>query len=141
VHPEPAELAAIPLFEGLQESELATLATHFDVEEFDPGHSPAKFGQHGYAFFVLAGGVARVEVDGVVVEHLEPGAIFGEMALFEPNSRRTATVIPETTIRVFSLFGADFRVMQHDFPVVAERVEASYNLRHARDEARAAELS
>ena len=136
MHPDPAELASIPLFSSLNSDQLAALATKFDVEEFEAGHSPAKFGQHGYAFFVLVDGVARVEVEGQVVERLERGSVFGEMAFFAPDSRRTATVIPETEIRVLALFGADFRVMQGQFPEVAQTVEANFRERHARDEAR-----
>lgn len=137
MHPDPAELAAIPIFASLDDDQRATLATKFDVEEFEAGHSPAKFGQHGYAFFVLVAGSARVEVEGQVVEHLAPGSVFGEMAFFAPDSRRSATVIPETEIRVLALFGTDFRMMQTQYPEVAKLVEDGFHERHARDEARA----
>ncbi|MGN6723618.1 MAG: cyclic nucleotide-binding domain-containing protein [Marmoricola sp.] len=139
VHPEPSELATIPLFAGLGEDKLAAIATHFEVMEIPKGKSPAESGQHGYSFFVLADGAARVEADGEVVEHLQPGSMFGEMAFFAPDSRRSATVIPESDLRVFWLFGTDFLEMERDYPEIAQRVRASYDERHARDVARSAE--
>jgi CRP-like cAMP-binding protein len=137
VHPDPSELASIPAFAGLDSSQLASLATKFEVESFEAGHSPAKFGQHGYDFFVLVGGTARVEIDGEVVGHLEPGSVFGEMAFFAPDSLRSASVIPDTDIRVLSLFGTDFRTMQIEFPTVAKFIEDGYHDRQAHDEERA----
>ena len=65
--------------------------------------------QHGYALFVLDEGRARAELNGQVLEQLEPGAVFGEVAFFAPNSWRSATVVAETHIRVFSMFGTHFR--------------------------------
>lgn len=136
MHPEVAELAAIPLFAGLSSDQLATLANSFDVEEFEAGHTPASSGAHGYSFFVVADGTARVEVDGEVVERLAPGSTFGEMVFFAPNSRRTATVLPDGPLRVFTLFGADFRMMQSEYPQVAARIRAAHDEHQARDAAR-----
>lgn len=133
-HPEIDELARVPLFEGLSSEQLASLASRFDVEQFQPGHSPVKKGEHGYVFFVLADGSARVELDGEVLEHLGPGSVFGEMAFFAPNSRRSATVVPETPLRVFSLFGTDFRTMQLEYPQIAHRLEDMYKAHLAHDQ-------
>lgn len=124
------------LFEGLNDDQLAALAGKFEVQEFDAGQSPVRTGQHGYAFFVLLSGEAHVEVDGEVVEKIEAGSLFGEMAFFAPNSRRTATVIADTTVRVLTQFGTEFRWMQVEFPEIAKRVEDKFKEHHARDEAR-----
>jgi CRP-like cAMP-binding protein len=137
MHPDTAELAAIPLFGGLSDDKLAAIATHFEVMEIPAGKSPAEHGQHGYSFFVLASGSAHVEDEGRILERLEPGAMFGEMAFFTSDSRRTATVVPETDVRLFWLFGTDFLEMERDYPEIAQRVKASYDERHARDVARA----
>jgi CRP-like cAMP-binding protein len=133
-HPDPGQLASVPLFAGLSDPQLADLAEHLEVEQFEAGHPPARSGNHGYAFFVLAEGRAHAELDGQVLENLEPGAVFGEMAFFAPDSKRAATVIPDTPVKVYSMFGTDFRVMQANVPEVAERLEALFQERHARTE-------
>lgn len=133
-HPGVDELARVPLFEGLTNDQLASLASRFEVEEFQPGHSPARAGDHGYVFFVLAEGTAHVEMDGQVLEQLGPGSAFGEMAFFAPNSRRSATVVPETPLRVFTLFGTDFRTMQVEYPQIAHRLEDMYKSHVAHDQ-------
>lgn len=134
-NPQPAELAAVPLFAGLSSDQLATLAQRFEVDEIPAGKNPLQTGSHGYAFFVLASGNAHAELDGVVLEQLGPGAVFGEMAFFAPDSRRSATVVADTDIRVFSMFGTEFRVMQTELPDVAQRLEQTFAERHARVEA------
>ena len=133
-HPHVDELSQIPLFAGLSDDQLTELASKFDVETFEPGHPAIREGQHGYVFFVLAEGSARVELDGHVVERLGPGSVFGEMAFFAQNSLRAATVIPESSIRVFSLFGISFRTMQLDYPEVAARLQQLFTERMARDQ-------
>jgi CRP-like cAMP-binding protein len=130
--PEPNRLALVPLFAGLSPEQLTRIAGWMSVETFDTGESPIRASQHGYAFFVLDEGRARAELDGTVLEELEPGAVFGEMAFFAPNSRRNATIVAETPIRVFSMFGMHFRVMQTDMPDVAARLERVFEQRAAR---------
>ena len=131
-HPGIAELAQVPLFEGLSEDVLAALAARMDVEELEAGKSPARTGAHGYAFYVLGSGKAHAELDGQVLEALEPGAVFGEMALFAPDSRRTSTVVADTPIVIYTMFGTDFRTMTMEHPEVAQRLKDLYEERAAR---------
>jgi CRP-like cAMP-binding protein len=130
--PEPDRLALIPLFAGLSHEQLTRLAGWMEMKEYDIGQSPIRASQHGYAFFVLDEGRARAELDGHVLETLEPGDVFGEMAFFAPNSRRNATVVAETPIRVLSMFGMHFRMMQTEMPDVAARLERVFDERAAR---------
>lgn len=136
MNPLVVDMARIPLFAGLSDPDLSALAARFEIQDFEVGHLPTMVGQHGYSFFVVVRGAARVEVDGQVVEMLRPGSFFGEMAFFAPQSRRTATVVPETTFRVLSQFGTDFRWMQHKYPAVAERIKAKFDEHRGRDEMR-----
>jgi CRP-like cAMP-binding protein len=130
--PDPDRLAQIPLFEGLTDDQLRRLAGWLTVDQFDVGRSPMHASQHGYAFFVLDEGRARAELDGQVLEQLEPGAVFGEMAFFTTNSRRSATIVAETPIRVFSMFGTHFREMQTEMPEVGARLQRLVDERTAR---------
>ena len=133
-HPDSSRLATIPLFAGLSAEQLDAVASWLEVEDFDTGSRPAREAAHGYAFFVLDEGRARAELDGQVLEVLEPGAVFGEMAFFAPDSRRTATIVPDTPIRVFSMFGTRFRQMQVELPEVADRLRGLFEERQARIE-------
>ena len=123
-HPEIAQLTQVPLFAGLSEEMLQTLATRMETEHYDAGAFPAKVGGHGYAFFVLGSGSAHAELDGKVLETLEPGSVFGEGALFAEDSRRTASVVADSPIEVYCMFGTDFRTMQMELPEVAERLQS-----------------
>lgn len=122
-HPDPATLAKVPLFAGLSAEDYQRLASWLDVEDFDAGRLPAKAHNAGYAFFILDQGQAHAELEGKVLEVLEPGAVFGEMAFFNPGGRRLADVIPDTPIRVLTMFGTRFREMQMEMPEVAARLE------------------
>ena len=130
-NPDPALLALVPLFKGLTPDQLQRLSSWFEVKHFNSGSSPVKAGSHGYAFFVLSKGRVRVERDGQILEQLEPGAVFGEMAFFAPNSRRNAAVVAETPVQVFTMFGTHFREMQTEMPEVAARLEQLFEERAA----------
>jgi signal-transduction protein with cAMP-binding, CBS, and nucleotidyltransferase domain len=132
VNPDAAALKKVPLFAGLSDDERQKLASWLDVEEFDAGRLPARAKQSGYAFFILDEGRAHAELDGKVLEVLEPGAVFGEMVFFDPKGRRFADVVPDTRIRVFSMFGTRFREMQGELPDVAARLEQMFREREAR---------
>lgn len=131
-NPDPRELLNVPLFQGLAPGELATLASWFEVQEYPAGRVPVHEHQSGYVFYVLDRGQARAEVDGHVLEVLEPGSVFGEMAFFMPNARRSANIVSDTGIRVFSMFGTRFREMQQGMPIVQARLEELVEKRRAR---------
>jgi CRP-like cAMP-binding protein len=54
------------------------------------------------------------------------------MAFFTTNSRRSATIVAETPIRVFSMFGTHFREMQTEMPEVGARLQRLVDERTAR---------
>ncbi|HEX3427162.1 MAG TPA: cyclic nucleotide-binding domain-containing protein [Acidimicrobiales bacterium] len=122
----------MPLFQGLSQEDLITLASWLDVDEFPAGRMPLREDDSGYAFFVLDEGRAHAEHDGQILEVLEPGAVFGEMAFFSRDGRRAATIVSETPLRVFTMFGTRFRLMQRDMPQVAARLQQIFEERAAR---------
>ncbi|HEX3426004.1 MAG TPA: cyclic nucleotide-binding domain-containing protein [Acidimicrobiales bacterium] len=130
--PDPRRLAQVPLFQGLSENDLVTLASWLDVDEFPAGRMPLREADSGYAFFVLDEGRVHAEHDGQILEVLGPGAVFGEMAFFSSDGRRAASIVSETPIRVFTMFGTRFRVMQRDMPEVAARLQHLFQERLAR---------
>jgi CRP-like cAMP-binding protein len=122
MHPDPTQLAGIPLFEGLSGDQLETIAKWFDVEEHPASTRLTREGASGYAFFVLEAGRARVEHEGTVVDELRPGDVFGEMALVG-DGRRKADVFADTEVRVLAMFGTRFRELQALAPAVAGRLD------------------
>lgn len=131
-NPDPLRLANVPLFQGLGPEELAKIAEWLEVEEYAPGQLPVRGQEHGYAFFILDEGQAHAEVNGQVTEVLQPGGVFGEIAFFVRDGRRTATIVADTPLRVFSMFGTRFRQLQSEMPAVAARIEALATERFAR---------
>jgi hypothetical protein len=61
-------------------------------------------GDPGHELYLLVDGLLGVEIDGVTVAELGPGAVLGEMALLE-GGRRTATLRAVTACRVASVPG------------------------------------
>ena len=61
---DPAALRSLPLFAGLTDAELATMAAHVEVRRVDPGEHLTHEGASGYFFFVIEDGTAAVERDG-----------------------------------------------------------------------------
>jgi CRP/FNR family transcriptional regulator, cyclic AMP receptor protein len=120
--PTAAELARIPLFESLSESQLDELASSFEARSVSPGTRLTGEGASGYSFFVLADGQASVTVDGAAVAALGDGDCFGEVAILD-GGRRTATVTATTPTTVYVMFGTEFRRLQQSHPEIAAQLE------------------
>lgn len=121
--PSAAELVRIPLFESLSESDLEELAPSFESRSASAGTRLVGEGAAGYSFFALAEGDASVTVDGAEVAALGPGDCFGEIAILD-GGFRTATVTATTPVRVYVMFGTEFRRLQQDRPEIASQLEA-----------------
>ena len=104
----PVELLKnVPLFHGLSEKELKTLANNFTERTFTEGQELTHEGSGGVGFFVIENGEARVTVDGQERRTLGPGDYFGEIALLR-ETPRTATVTARTNAHLYELDRADF---------------------------------
>jgi len=119
-----ADLAGIPIFKNLDESQLEQLAGWFEAKDVSPGVKLAGEGASGYSFFVLREGEALVTAGGEEVATLGSGDFFGEMALLG-EGRRLATVTTTTPSSVLVLFGTEFRRLQAEHPDIAENIEAA----------------
>jgi len=118
------DLAAVPLFDSLDESEREEVATWFDVKIADKDVRLVGEGSSGYSFFVLVSGSAVVTSAGVELGTLSPGDFFGEVAILG-GGRRTASVTTTSPSTLFTLFGTDFRKLQQTHPQIADRIEAA----------------
>jgi voltage-gated potassium channel len=126
----PADLAAVPLFSTLSETDLAEIAGWFDAKNVGAGVRLIGEGASGYSFFVLADGSAAVTANGDEVGSLGPGDFFGEIAILG-DGRRSATVTTTMPSRVLVMFGTEFRRLQQAQPAIASQIEATMGERVA----------
>jgi len=126
----PAELAAVPLFSSIGESELREIASWFDAKDVGEGARIIGEGASGYTFFVLAEGAAAVTAGGGEVGTLGAGDFFGEIAILGVG-RRSATVTTTAPSRVLVMFGTEFRRLQQSHPEIASRIESTMGERVA----------
>ena len=96
------ELHSVPLFSGLSQKELATVAGAAKAVSAEPGEVLAQEGERGVGFFLIHEGVARVVVGGRTRRRLEKGATFGEIALLD-GGPRTASVVAETHMELLGV--------------------------------------
>src|SRR2546430_16276167 len=84
----------VPLFHGLSEKELKSLANNFTERTFTEGQELTHEGSGGVGFFVIETGEATVSVDGQERRTLGPGDYFGEIALIDGGPRAATITAP-----------------------------------------------
>src|SRR3954470_11404142 len=125
-------LAAVSLFDSLDDDERAQLAGWFEERSFDEGARVVAEGASGYSFFVIAEGSAVATAGDRTLRELGPGDFFGEIGIIE-RRRRTATVTTTSPSKLLVLFGAEFRQLQEAQPAIAARIEAAMRARLEQD--------
>jgi len=124
----PSDLAPLPFFGSLSDSELAEVAAWFEVREVVAGVRLVGEGATGYSFFVICDGEVVVTAHGDAIARLGAGEFFGELALLG-TGRRTAAVATTTPSRLLVLFGSDFTRLRARFPAIAAELEAAMQRR------------
>lgn len=117
------QLAALPLFEGLDPDALDAIASRAVFIGAHPGLKLIREGESGFDFFVIVDGEADVVVGGEAVARLGKGDVFGEMAL-EGGGKRSADVVARTVMSLLTMMVWDYRTTEQEYPVVGERLRA-----------------
>jgi CRP-like cAMP-binding protein len=120
---ETARLAAIPLFSGLDDEDLAAIASAASEVEGTKGQNLATEGDFGHALYAVESGTADVIADGKKVATLGPGDVFGEIAVLA-SGRRTASVVATSPMRLIALFKPQVWALERQAPVAAERLRS-----------------
>lgn len=120
---ETARLAAIPLFSGLEDEDLAAIASAASEVEATEGQSVATEGDFGHALYAVESGTAEVTSDGMKLGTLGPGDVFGEIAVLA-SGRRTATVVATSPMRLIALFKPQVWALERKAPMAAERLRS-----------------
>jgi hypothetical protein len=75
----------------------ASMSKVFHFLVYEPGQSIITEGEHGMTFFIIISGTCNIHKEGIgVVANIGKGKSFGEIALTEGNSLRTATVLADS---------------------------------------------
>jgi CRP/FNR family transcriptional regulator, cyclic AMP receptor protein len=121
-------LEGVGLFSGLSKKERQQLGRWTEAVSVPEGYELAKQGQFAHEFFVIEDGAAKVIQDGELLTELGPGDFFGEIGLLE-TQRRTASVVASTPMDLIVMFQREFKQMEKDMPLVADRVRSAIRAR------------
>jgi CPA1 family monovalent cation:H+ antiporter len=116
-------LMKVPMFAGLDKSQLGRLAQLLNTELAVPGEYVIRVGETGDRMFFIASGALEVRVGGRAVRKLERGDFVGEMALLT-NQPRNADVIALAYTNVMALKRRDFDVFLREHPQLKAKIEA-----------------
>jgi CRP-like cAMP-binding protein len=129
-------LRSLPLFSEVSEADLRELAKHLIERRFPRDATLIQEGQPGDYMYVLREGRVKVtKLSGAgrekILEILEAGAFFGEMALLDP-PERSASVRSLDPVRVLALSRQGFLRALERSPALAMAVirELARRLRH-----------
>lgn len=117
-------LRRVPLFEGLDATELESIADSMNEANVPVGGIVTAEGGPGDGFFVIESGEAEVTIAGQARATMTAGDYFGEIALLLGSSR-TATVTAITALRCYALTPWDFRELVEGNPSIAWKVMQS----------------
>ena len=128
-------LAPVLLFADLDETELEELATLLRRRRYAKGEVIFREGDAGESLFIVAEGRVKLAIGSpegneVILDLLEPGDFFGELALLDREPRAADAVAIETS-SLFSLQRPDFLRFLVERPQIAARllVTMSHRLR------------
>lgn len=92
-----------------------------NFKSYKTGDTIFKQGDPGLMMYVVKEGTVELRADGVLLEIVEPGNIFGEMALIE-GSTRSASAIAASDCKVVPLDQDKFMFMVQQTPYFAIEV-------------------
>jgi CRP-like cAMP-binding protein len=95
-------LRSLDLFAALTTRQLSELANVVHEERHRPGATIVKEGEFGDCMYVIDAGQVQVTADGRLLAQLGPREYFGEMSLFDGETR-SATVTATSRVRLLRL--------------------------------------
>ncbi|MEI2702683.1 MAG: Crp/Fnr family transcriptional regulator [Baekduia sp.] len=119
-------LARVPVFDALAPDDLAQVAEVTVMRTFEPGTVIFREGDASDTCYIIGSGHARAvreNSDGraITLAHFGPGDIFGELAMFDDESR-SATVETMDDVEAIAILGADMRRLMRRHPDLAVRL-------------------
>ena len=110
-------LRSVPLFAGMTDRSIDTIAQLASETSLPAGTVLAREGEAGSSFVVIRAGTAAVEQAGAALRQLGPGDYFGEIALID-GGVRTATVRAIEPIDAVVVERDGFERLMREFPAI-----------------------
>jgi CRP/FNR family cyclic AMP-dependent transcriptional regulator len=114
-------LSQVPFFEGLPNKALVRIDSHLDEVQVPAGRVLTEQGRGAFETFIIADGVAEVQVGDEVVGETSVGELIGEIGVLK-NTLRTATVTAKTPMRLLVMNPRELEWL-FDNPKLAERIQ------------------
>lgn len=114
-------LQQVPLFAGLEPSELEQIAESMYERRFFAGDTLIRQGATDEGLFLVDYGEAEVTVGDRLVNTIRPGDYVGEIALLT-GSERTATVVAKMDMLCYTMRPPDFRRVVETNSAIAWKV-------------------
>jgi CRP-like cAMP-binding protein len=119
-----AGIGAITVFANLDEHQRACVASACREMDVDAGTTLTEEGEFGYAMFAVTSGTADVYKGAAHIRTLEPGDVFGEIAVLY-GGVRTATVVAQTPMKLVMLFNGELSRLDREVPQVADALRVT----------------
>ncbi len=111
-------LKTVESFWALSEDDLLDLATLMDLEDYDYGFPILQKGEPGTKLYVIISGfVEVVDDDGITLNEMNAGDVFGEMSLLSGDVV-TAAIYATVPCKVATLSQKNFRHILNRFPTL-----------------------
>ena len=112
-----AMMTKMDIFNGIYGDAKEELLSQMEVKRFRPGEFVFTQGEKGDHLYIILKGKAGVLVskegeEDTEVAILEKGRFFGEQALLNSDSIRTATIVAKTTLKLLMLRRQEFQTIK-----------------------------
>ena len=128
-------LKSMPFFEGFSEKELARISDCFHRRSYKEGELVFKQKDLGVGMYIILRGQVEISTrDNFLASEaeksiekqeplvLKPKDFFGEMALLEPKSLRTAKAKAQTNTKLLGFFQSDLEDLRRRHPLMASKL-------------------
>ncbi|NLI77591.1 MAG: tetratricopeptide repeat protein [Candidatus Riflebacteria bacterium] len=127
-------LDAIELFQGLNPRELEQISNITVTETVKRGEVIFRQGEYSREFYLIKAGQVEISIKDFLNEKkilalLKSGDFFGEMALFDKDSARSATAIAAQNSVLFKIPGQDFERLLNDRPAISFKLLSALSKR------------
>jgi selenocysteine lyase/cysteine desulfurase len=121
-----SDLQALPLFQGLSDTDLQLIAHSAYRDRAASGDTIVRQWEVSSEFYLIMDGTADVYKGERRIDQLGPGSFFGELAAMDWGASfgypRLASVIATSPMELLVLPGASFRTIMRDAPAFGDRI-------------------
>ena len=139
----PLFLRKVSILQDFSDNELRILANFCHLRNFNHGETIFRQGDQGVGFYLIYQGIVQIFVDDEEEENteveekserkkfvlsLEQFDYFGELALIQNNSLRSATMVAKDHVQLLGIFRPDYEELVQEYPIVAAKLLQSIAL-------------